>query len=155
MAFAISQPKNSPTATKRKGNISIELKASSVTIRFHLGLDIDLGFSRSDMEFAISQPKMVRLPWNEKQTYWLNSRPQMLPSGLTLDVTLKGKVTRVTSDVGLPLTRLVFLYQICFILITIPLKFVWEDPIINNPALVHIMAGHWTGNKPLPEPMVA
>ena len=39
--------------------------------------DLDLDFSRSNMEFAISQPKMVRLPPNEKQTYRLNSRAQM------------------------------------------------------------------------------
>ena len=31
---------------------------------------------------------MVRLPRNEKQTYRLNSRAQMWPSGLTLDMTL-------------------------------------------------------------------
>ena len=30
--------------------------------------DLDLDFSRSNREFAISQPKMVRLPRNEKQT---------------------------------------------------------------------------------------
>ena len=30
--------------------------------------DLDLDFSRSNMEFPISQPKMVRLPRNEKQT---------------------------------------------------------------------------------------
>ena len=30
--------------------------------------DLDLDFSRSNMEFAISQPNMVRLPRNEKQT---------------------------------------------------------------------------------------
>ena len=35
------------------------------------------------MEFAISQPKKVRLPRNEKQTYRLNSRPQMWPMALT------------------------------------------------------------------------
>ena len=40
------------------------------------------------MEFAISQPKVVRLPRNEKQTYWLNFRPQMWPIGLTLTITL-------------------------------------------------------------------
>ena len=40
------------------------------------------------MEFAISQPKVVRLPRNEKQTYGLNSVPQMWPSGLTLGMTL-------------------------------------------------------------------
>ena len=28
------------------------------------------------MEFAISQQQLVQLPWNEKQTYRLNSRPQ-------------------------------------------------------------------------------
>ena len=30
--------------------------------------DLDLDFSRSNMEFAISQPQMVQLPRNEKQT---------------------------------------------------------------------------------------
>ena len=40
------------------------------------------------MEFPISQPKVVRLPRNEKQTYRLNSRAQMWPSGLTLAMTL-------------------------------------------------------------------
>ena len=45
-----------------------------MTIRFDLGHDLDLKFSRSNMEFAISQPKMVRLPGNEKQTYRLNSK---------------------------------------------------------------------------------
>ena len=48
---------NGPINTKWKTNISIELKASNVTIRFDLGHDLDLEFSRSNMEFAISQPK--------------------------------------------------------------------------------------------------
>ena len=48
----------------------------------------DLDFSRSNMEFPISQPKMVRLPGNEKQTYRLNSRAHMWPLGLTLAMTL-------------------------------------------------------------------
>ena len=52
------------------------------------GHDLDLQFSRSNMEFAISQPKMVWLPRNEKQTHRLNSRPQMWPSGLSLAMTL-------------------------------------------------------------------
>ena len=59
-----------------------------MTIRFDLGHDLDLEFSRSNIEFVISQPKMVRLARNEKQTYQLNSRPQMWPSGLTLAITL-------------------------------------------------------------------
>ena len=54
----------------------------------NLDLNLDLDFSRSNMEFAISQPKMVRLPPNEKQTYWLNSRAQTWLSGLTLAMTL-------------------------------------------------------------------
>ena len=80
--------KNGPIATKRKANISIELKASNVTIRFDLGHDLDLEFSKSNMEFPISQPKVVRLPQNKKQTYRLNSRPEMWPMCLTLTITL-------------------------------------------------------------------
>ena len=59
-----------------------------MTIGSDLGHDLDLEFSRSNIEFAISQPKKVRLPRNEKQTYRLNSRPQMWPMGLTLTITL-------------------------------------------------------------------
>ena len=40
------------------------------------------------MWFAISQPKMVRLLRNKKQTNRLNPRPEMWPSGLTLAITL-------------------------------------------------------------------
>ena len=56
-------------------------------IRFYLGHDLDLEFSRSNKEFPISQPKFIWLPRNEKQAYWLNSRPQMWPMGLTLTIT--------------------------------------------------------------------
>ena len=56
--------------------------------RVDLGHDLDLEFSRSNMEFAISQPKMVWLPRNKKQTYRLNTRPQMWPSGLTMTMTM-------------------------------------------------------------------
>ena len=80
--------KNGPIATKRKANIAIELWGSNVTSGFDLGHDLDLEFSRSNIEFAISQPKMVRFPWNEKQTYRLNSGAQMWPAGLTLAMTL-------------------------------------------------------------------
>ena len=118
--------KNDAIATKRTANILIDLKASNVTIRFDLGHNLDLEFSRSSMEFAISQPKMVQLPRNEKQTYRLNTRPQMWPMGLTLAMTLTFEFSRsdviltiwwprlgvsiyqiatgVTSDVGVPST---------------------------------------------------
>ena len=94
--------KNGPIATKRKANISIELWGSNVTSGFDLGHDIDLEFSRSNIQFAISQPKMVRLPRNEKQTYRLNSRPQMWPMVWIYQI-----VTGVTSVVGVPSTHLV------------------------------------------------
>ena len=53
--------KNGPIATKQKTNISIEIYASHMTIGFDFGHDLDYGFSRSNLEFAISQPKMVWL----------------------------------------------------------------------------------------------
>ena len=66
-----------------KQTYRLNSKASNVTIRFDLGHDLDLDFSRSNMEFPISQSKGVPLPRKEKQTYRLNSRPQMWPMGLT------------------------------------------------------------------------
>ena len=86
--FGYISTKNGAIATKRKANISIDLKTSNVTIGFDLGHDLDLEFSSSNMELAISLPKMVQLPRNEKQTHWLNSRPQIWPSDLTLTMTL-------------------------------------------------------------------
>ena len=71
-----------------KPNISIEPLGSNGTIRFDLGHDLDLEFSRSNIEFPISRPKMVRLPRNENQTYLLNPWAQMWPFGLTLAMTL-------------------------------------------------------------------
>ena len=56
--------------------------------RSQLSNPSDLPCSRSNMGFAISQPKMVRLPRSEQQTYRLNSRAQIWPSGLTLAMTL-------------------------------------------------------------------
>ena len=80
--------KSGPIATKQKANISIELYVSNVTIGFDLGCDLDLEFSRSNMESTISQPKMVRLPRNRKPRYRSNSMSLMLPSDLTLAMTL-------------------------------------------------------------------
>ena len=87
--------KNGSITMKQKANISIELKASNVTIGFDLGHDLDLEFSRSNMELAISQPKVVRLLRNKKQTYRLNPRPQMWPMGLTLVMTLTFEFSRL------------------------------------------------------------
>ena len=49
----------------------------------------------------------------------------------------------------------IFLNEKFRISIQISLKFVPMSPIDNKPALVQIMAWHRTGDKPLPEPMMA
>ena len=66
-------------------------KTKSKHIDWTLGLKCDhwvWPWPWPNTEFAISQPKMVRMPRNEKQTYRLNSRAQMWPWGLTLAMTL-------------------------------------------------------------------
>ena len=83
MEFPISQPKWSDCHETKSKHIDWTLG-----LKCDLGHDLDLEFSRSNIEFAISQPKMVRLPRNKKQIYRLNSRAQMWPSGLTLAMTL-------------------------------------------------------------------
>ena len=60
---------------------------SDLTLDLDHGLDLEL-HSRSNIEFAIYQPKKVRLPQNKNQTYRLNPRPQMIPSDLTWAMTL-------------------------------------------------------------------
>ena len=81
-----------------KQTYRLNSKASNVTIRFDLVHDLILEFSRSNMEFPLSQPKVVRLPRNEKQTCRLNSRPQMWPMGLTLTITLTFEFWRSNLD---------------------------------------------------------
>ena len=70
-----------------------------MTIGFDLGHDLDLGFSRSNLEFAIPQPKMVRLPQNEKQTYRLNSKN--VTNGFDLDHNLDLWIFKVKCDLDL------------------------------------------------------
>ena len=48
----------------------------------------------------------------------------------------------------------IFLGENIPISIQISLKFVHRGSIDNKPALVQVMAWHWTGDKPLPEPMM-
>ena len=50
--------------------------------------------------------------------------------------------------------KCIFLNENVWISIKISLKFVPKGPINNNPALVHIMAWHWPGDKPLSEPIM-
>ena len=55
------------------------------------------------MEFPISQPQVVRLPRNEKQTYRLNSMPQIWRMGLTLTITLNFEFWR--SNMEFPISQ--------------------------------------------------
>ena len=47
-----------------------------------------LTFNFQGQKFAISQPKMIPLPRNEKQTYRLNSKHQMQSLSFALAMTL-------------------------------------------------------------------
>ena len=49
----------------------------------------------------------------------------------------------------------IFFNENVWILIKISLKFVPKSPINIIPTLVQVMAWHWSGNKPLSEPMMA
>ena len=51
--------------------------------------------------------------------------------------------------------KCIFLNKNGWIAIRISLKFVPDDPIYNNPAMVQIMAWHLTCDKLLSEPMMA
>ena len=48
----------------------------------------------------------------------------------------------------------IFLNENDRIPIQISQKYVPRSPIDNKPALVQVMAWHWTGDKPLPETMM-
>ena len=50
--------------------------------------------------------------------------------------------------------KCIFLNENNTIQIQISLKFVPRSPINNKAVLVQVMAWHWTGDKPLPEPML-
>ena len=94
---------------KQKANISIELWASNGIIGFDLSHDHDLDFSRSNMEFAISQPKMT-----------LNIRDVRWPF-MTMTFSDQGEVYQVvsgvTSNVGVPSTSLITLGSWFFVII--------------------------------------
>ena len=72
-----------------------------MTIGFDLCHDLDLEFSRSNIEFAISQPKMVRLPRKEKQTYRLNSKASKVTIRFDLDHNLDLWIFKVKCDLDL------------------------------------------------------
>ena len=50
--------------------------------------------------------------------------------------------------------KFIFLYQNCFILIQISLKYVLIGPINDKASLAQIMAPYQTDDRPLSEPMM-
>ena len=76
-----------PTVTSRKLFWFLSFWLINYLHRFWSIFDVNLTLGLN-MEFVISQPKMVRLSRNEKQTYWMKSRPKIRPSGVTLTMTL-------------------------------------------------------------------
>ena len=79
MDSAIYQPKMVQMVPRNPTQTPL---ASNVINGIDLGRDLE--FSRSNMEFATSQPKIARLPGNKQQTYRFNCRCQMRPMRLTL-----------------------------------------------------------------------
>ena len=51
--------------------------------------------------------------------------------------------------------KCIFMIEKLHIFIRISLNFVPKGPFDNKSALVQVMAWHQTGDKPLPEPMLA
>ena len=87
MKFAISRPKMGD-CHETKIKYFDWIICLNVAVGFDLDQHIDFKFSSWKMELALSQPKRVQLPWNEKQVYRLYTRPQLWPLLLTLAMTL-------------------------------------------------------------------
>ena len=57
---------------ERKGCESIGCYTHFVTFNFDLNHDLDLGFSRKNMEIAVTQQWEVWLTWNERGVSWID-----------------------------------------------------------------------------------
>ena len=79
---------------------------------------------------------------------WLPVRPVIHMASLTL--LPLDKMAAILADIS----PCIFLTESGRILIYISLKFVPMSSIDNRAALVQVMAWRWTGDKPLPEPMM-
>ena len=78
---------------------------------FYLRHDFELEFSRSNIEFTISWPKMVWLPRNKKQIYRLNSKHQMWPMNLTFAVAFELEFSRSSMEFTISWPKMVQLAQ--------------------------------------------
>ena len=74
-----------------------------MTIRIDLGYDLDLEFSRSNLEIAISQSKLVWVPRNQKQTYLLNFKASNVTIRLDLGHNLDLEFSR--SNMEFPISQ--------------------------------------------------
>ena len=87
-----------PIDMERKGCESIGCYIYFVTFNVHLTHDLDLGFSRSNFENAVSQEWRGRLTWNESDvnrwdvtpTLWLST----FPSRMTLTLDFRGQILK-------------------------------------------------------------
>ena len=77
---------------------------------FNLRHNPDLKFCRSNIQFAISHT-MVLMPWNVKETYWLEAMPNMRPWIFILSMTLP-RILGIESPV-IQITSTCMLMDLC------------------------------------------
>ena len=87
-----------PIDMKRKGWESIGCYTHFVTFDVHFTHDLDLGFSRSNFENAVSQEWEGRLTWNERDLRRQNVGPMlwlsMFTSSMTLTLDFQGQILK-------------------------------------------------------------
>ena len=87
-----------PIDMERKGCESIGCYTHFVTSNVHFTHDLDLGFSRSNFENAVSQEWEGRLIWNEKDLSRQNVGPMlwlsMFTSSMTLTLDFQGQILK-------------------------------------------------------------
>ena len=76
-----------PIDMERKGCESTECRTHVVTINFDITYDIDLEFSMSNFEIAVSQECDGRLTWNERDNSGYGVIPTLWHGAMTLTLT--------------------------------------------------------------------
>ena len=98
-SMLVKGPQNGHSNLPRNGKQTYRLnyKASNLTIRFDFGHDLDLEFSRSNMEFPISQPKVVET----KSKISIELQASNVTNGVDLDHNLDLRILKVKRDLDL------------------------------------------------------
>ena len=82
----------------RKGMWVDRMLHHFVTFNVHFTHDLDLGFSRSNFENAVSKEWEGRLTWNERDLSWQNVGPMlclsMFTSSMTLTLDFQGQILK-------------------------------------------------------------